>query len=477
MAKTKHFSASTALPVSASDAFAYHERPGALERLVPPWESVLIESSDQSLLPGSRVVLKAGVLGVPIRWVAEHTQYEPPRSFSDTQLSGPFAVWNHHHSFENLPDLSSHPCCRLTDQVEYKLPLGFLGDLLGGRKAEKTIQQMFTYRHRVTRNDLELKTNYSSSAMTVAISGSSGLVGGTLASMLQLLGHDVRRIVRNQAKNEGEIAAWSDANANESFSGVDAVVHLAGKSIADGRWNQSTKHEIRSSRVDKTRQLCERLAKQTVPPKVLICASATGIYGDRGDEMLDEDSASGKRSDSGSEFLTDVGYEWEDACKPATDAGIRVVHARFGIVLSPKGGALQKMLTPAKLMGGALGSGKQWWSWIALDDAVGAIYHCIQTPNIAGPVNLVSPHPIRNIDFAKQLGQVIGRPALFPAPSFVLRLALGEMADALLLSSTRVKPNRLIKSGYSFRFTQIEEAIRYSLGRERSGSETPQKKP
>ena len=204
-----------------------------------------------------------------------------------------------------------------------------------------------------------------------------------------------------------------------------------------------------------------RLQKLDQKPKVLVCASATGIYGDRGDEVLDENS---KPSE---DFLADVAMQWEQACQPALDAGIRVVNARFGIILSPSGGALEKTLTPAKLMGGALGNGKQWWSWMALDDVVGALYHVLTTDSLNGPVNFVSPDPVRNRDFAKTLGRVLGRPALFPAPAFALRLALGEMADDLLLSSTRVQPKQLIESGYRFRFTHLEPFFRYCLGRQR----------
>ena len=213
--------------------------------------------------------------------------------------------------------------------------------------------------------------------------------------------------------------------------------------------------------MQKTRSLCESLAKLETKPEVLICASATGIYGSRGNEWLDESSS------LGDDFLADVAREWENACQPAIDAGIRVVNARFGLVLSPKGGALQKMLTPAKFAGGSLGNGRQWWSWIALDDVLGAIYHAIAKSSLSGPVNFVSSDPITNAGFAKTLGQVIGRPAIFPAPAFMLRAALGEMADALLLSSARVKPTKLTESGYQFRFNDLTQFLKYSLGRER----------
>ncbi len=457
MTKSERYTVSTSLPVSIDDAFAYHERVGALQRLIPPWESVVIEKSDQSLTVGSQVVLKSRVAGIPVRWLAEHTEYDPPHLFADTQVSGPFANWSHQHRFQSAGEDQSI----LNDVIEYEVPMGSLGRLLGGGLARKMVESMFAYRHRVTRDDLRLRSKYPTDKISVAISGSSGLLGRQLACMLGLFGHDVRRIVRSSTDQTADIAVWSDDSEAAKFNEVDAVVHLAGKSIADGRWTDAVKREIRESRVAKTRALCERLATLENKPRVLICASATGIYGDRGDEMLSE------TSEAGDSFLADVARQWEDACRPALEAGIRVVNARLGIVLSPQGGALQKMLLPAKLMGGSLGSGRQWWSWIALDDVLGAIYHAIQTPTLQGPVNLVSPEPIQNRQFARVLGHVLGRPALLPAPAFMLRSVLGEMADALLLASARVTADHLVGSGYEFRFTDLQSTLRYYLGRDR----------
>lgn len=456
MSQPEIYTAKSTLPVPAAEAFAYHERPGALSRLVPPWESVELEHSDGSLAVGSRVVMKTKIFGLPFRWVARHTEYEPPRLFADTQVSGPFASWDHRHEF-----LGDGPTSTLRDSITYEVPLGPIGRLLGAGKARRTIEAMFAYRHRLTKDDLKLHADRPTDPMTVAVSGSTGLVGTQLSAMLTLLGHRVRPIVRSPSDDESDIAAWSGGDEASKFSDVDVVVHLAGKSIADERWTDSVKQQIRDSRVVKTKQLCQSLASLERKPKVLICASAIGIYGDRGDEILTDDSA------PGDDFLADVAVEWEAACQTAVDAGIRVVHVRFGIVLSPKGGALAKSLTPAKLAGGKLGSGSQWWSWIALDDAVGAIYHAMTDESMSGPVNLVAPEPVINADFAKTLGKVLGRPALFPAPAFALRLALGEMADALLLSSNRVMPTKLEAAGYRFRFPKLEPFLRYTLGRER----------
>ncbi|TWT87943.1 TIGR01777 family oxidoreductase [Neorhodopirellula pilleata] len=458
---THRYLARVELPVSIDQAFAYHERPGCLKRLVPPWESVQVEHNDDSLSVGSRVVLKANVGGIPLRWHARHTAYDPPRLFEDVQDSGPFAAWLHRHQFSEISATQS----RLTDDVRYRLPAGSVGDFLGGGKARRTVEAMFAYRHRVTRDDLSLMAKYPSEPLTIAVSGANGLVGSSLSNLLQLLGHRVLSITRDELGTQDSIAGWSDEGQFERFNEVDVVVHLAGKPIANGRWSESVKQQIRESRETKTRSLCERLAKLSNPPSTLICASATGMYGDRGEEILNETSK------PGDDFLAGVCREWEAACDPARRAGIRVVHSRFGLVLSPQDGALAKMLTPAKLMGGSLGNGRQYWSWIALDDAIGALVHCILREEVVGPVNFVSPTPISNREFARTLGRVIGRPAIFPAPAFALRLALGEMADALLLASTRVIPDSLLSSDYEFRFSSLFEALRYLLGKERLTSQ------
>lgn len=446
------FKSSIELPVSVEEAFAYHERVGALQRLIPPWEKVVVESSDQSIKPGSRVTLKAHVAGIPLRWVAEHRAYEPPNRFEDVSLSGPFPTWHHQHLFRSVaPDRSE-----MTDQIDYELPFGYPGALFGSSVARQKIDTMFAYRHRVTRDDLELASRYRLTPKTIAVTGATGLLGRELVAMLSLLGHDVHRADRS---GSDEATRYTLKRA-DGWEGCDAVIHLAGKSIADQRWSTSVKEKIRTSRVEPTRRLCETLASLKRPPKTVLCASAIGIYGDRGDEMLDEASA------LGSDYLAEVGEAWEAACDPARDAGIRVVNLRLGIILTPRGGALAKMLAPAKVgLAGPMGNGKQWMSWIAIDDALGAIYHAMATHSIDGAMNVVAPQPSTNQTFAKTLGKVLSRPAFLPAPKFALRLALGEMADALLLASTRVQPAQLLATGYQFRFPELEGALRYLLGR------------
>jgi uncharacterized protein (TIGR01777 family) len=284
-----------------------------------------------------------------------------------------------------------------------------------------------------------------------------------LVPFLTTGGHQVTRLVRRPGKFSEPTIVWDPESGPldpKSLEGIDAVVHLAGEGIANRRWSAAQKEKIRDSRVRGTTQLCEAMKSCSNPPKTLVCASAIGFYGDRGAERLTE------KGPAGTGFLPDVCREWEDSTQPARDRGIRVVNLRIGIVLSPKGGALAKMLTPFKMgVGGVLGSGEQYMSWIALDDLIGAIHHALAQPALVGPVNAVSPHPVTNREFTKTLGKVLSRPTIFPMPAFAARLAFGEMADALLLASTRVEPTALATAGYPFRYPELEQALRYLLGR------------
>ncbi|MDA1055223.1 MAG: TIGR01777 family oxidoreductase [Planctomycetota bacterium] len=446
------------LPVPAAEAFAWHERPGALDRLIPPWESARIVERGQGVCNGSIVKLITRLGPLKLVWRAEHHDYEAGHSFRDTQCSGPFAKWEHLHKFES--DVAGRGT--LVDRVEYRLPGGTLGSLLGGRYVRKKIDCMFDYRHRTTYADLAAHAKYQGTGiMRIAITGSSGLVGSTLVPLLTTGGHSVTRIVRRDAC-EGDVTWNPQADTFDAapLDGIDAVVHLAGENIASSRWNARMKQRIRDSRVAATRSLCEGLAKMSAPPKVLVCASAIGFYGDRGEELLTEESP------PGSSFLSDVVRDWEDATGPAAEAGIRVVNLRFGVILSPKSGALAKMLLPFKLGGGGrVGSGKQYWSWISIDDAVGAIHHAMMADSLAGPVNVVAPNPVTNLEFTKTLGRVLRRPTIIPMPAFAAKLALGEMADELLLASSRVDAKKLLQSGYEFRQPTLEAALRHLLGR------------
>lgn len=293
------------------------------------------------------------------------------------------------------------------------------------------------------------------------MTGASGLVGSALIPVLEARGHQVVKLVRGPASS-AFAATWNPEAKQIDLSragNIDAVVHLAGENIAQ-RWTPGVKRRVRDSRVEGTRLLSDALAKLPVPPKVLICASATGFYGNRGEEWLDERSAPGHG------FLADICQEWEAAADAARVRGIRVVHLRLGIVLTPKGGALARMLPAFRLgIGGRLGDGRAYWSWIALDDLIEVIQHALETESLQGPVNAVTPNPITNSTLTKTLGHVLRRPAILPVPRFALELLFGEMGREAMLASFRVKPIRLLESGFKFRFTELEPALRYLLGR------------
>jgi uncharacterized protein (TIGR01777 family) len=295
---------------------------------------------------------------------------------------------------------------------------------------------------------------------TVIVTGATGLVGTPLVASLEAAGAKVIRGTRRPTSSAGEMY-WNGEKGEidaAKLEGADAVVHLAGENIAGRRWSESFKREIRDSRVKGTRLIADAIARAANKPKALICASAIGYYGNRGDELLNENSP------PDNDFLGDVCREWEASCQAARDAGVRVVNARIGVILSPKGGALAKMLTPFKLgLGGKIGDGRQYMSWIALDDVVGAFHFLVAHPTASGPVNLTAPNPATNAEFTKTLGHVLHRPTIFPMPAFAAKLAFGEMADALLLSSTRVAPRALEAAGYAFKLPQLEPALRHLL--------------
>jgi uncharacterized protein (TIGR01777 family) len=299
----------------------------------------------------------------------------------------------------------------------------------------------------------------------VLVSGASGLIGSALVPALKASGVQVVRLERSagpqkESTDNEERIVWDPATAlaPESVSGFDSVIHLAGESIA-GRWTDAKKAKIRNSRVTGTINLARALAKAADPPAVFVCASAIGYYGDRGEEVLRENSA------AGAGFLPEVCRQWEAATKPASDAGIRTLNLRTGIVLSAKGGALASMLPPFKLgLGGKIGSGRQWMSWIDLQDMAGAILHILKADLLHGPVNMVAPRPVTNAEFTRTLAGVLSRPAFLPMPAFAAKLVFGEMGEELLLGSQRVEPAKLVASGYPFRFSDLKAALANIMG-------------
>ncbi|MDQ8179834.1 TIGR01777 family oxidoreductase [Pelagicoccus sp. SDUM812005] len=440
------------MPVSAGELFEWHGHPGAFGRLAPPWQTLEVLREDPGLGVGKRVELK---LGTPIGkrlWKARHSQCEEGRSFTDVQEKGPFKVWTHRHAFEVTGDAS----CDLVDAIEYELPWGGLGESFVRRQLEKS----FAYRHWVTRRDLDLRNALPDfRKLKVAITGGSGFLGTQLKYLLGAQGHEVFVVTRSK-RSQGDIR-WNPAKGEvelERLEGLDAVVHLAGENLTSGRWNEARKKRLWSSRVDTTRFLVEALERLDSPPKVLLSGSGIGIYGSDADAEFSENAP------RGSGFLAELCEAWEAEAMRAESLDTRVCLLRTGVVIDPRGGALEKMLPAFKLgLGGPLGSGKQWFPWISLEDWIGAVNWLLFSKRAKGAVNLVSPQMVRQKDFARALGKALGRPAILPAPEFALKAALGEMAEEALLASIRAKPNALEASGYPFALPSLEALFSRAL--------------
>jgi uncharacterized protein (TIGR01777 family) len=441
---------------SAEVVFAWHERPGAFERLSPPWEPAQVIARQGTIHDGDRTVLRVKVGPLEREWEALHGSFVPGRQFVDEQVRGPFRAWKHLHRFQ--PDASG---CRVEDCVEYELPLGRLGRGVAGRRVRARLQRMFTYRHAVLAADLERHRGVK--PLRIAISGASGLIGNALRAFLSTGGHEVVPLVRAWPAGEGAIYWDPDRGAIDAaaLEGFDAVVHLAGENVG-ARWTDERKQRIRDSRVKGTRLVAETLARLERPPRVLVSASAIGLYGDHeSDRLIDEEAPAGDG------FLAEVCRAWEGAAQAAARRDIRVVHPRLGVVLTPAGGALERLLPIfAAGLGGRVGSGRQGMSWIALDDVLYAIYRLITDESITGPVNVVAPQPVTNAELTHTLGAVLGRPTALPLPASAVTLGFGEMGRSVLLGGALVVPRRLLDAGHAFAHPSLEGALRHLLGRD-----------
>lgn len=452
----------TEINAPAEYAFQWHERPGAFERLSPPWETLRVVRASGGIRDGGELVFQIRLApGVWQTWHAEHFGYEFPVQFCDRQLKGPFASWEHVHRLEP----AGSGACVLRDMVKYRLPLEPFSKVAEKLVLSGKIESMFAYRRTKTRIEIERHYRANLAPMRVAISGSTGLIGSDLTTFLTTGGHEVLPIVRTRsAQKQRNGIYWSPKNglpreSLEALSTVDAVVHLAGEPIL-GVWTAEKKRRIRDSRVEGTRLLCEALAKLPRKPKVLICGSAVGFYGDRGSEDLTEESP------AGTGFLAETCEEWEAATKPAVEAGIRVVNLRTGIVLTPQGGALAQMLPAFRFgVGGRLGKGDQYMSWISLDDQVALIHHALGNSMVSGPLNATAPHAVTNREFTRTLARVLSRPVGPPVPGILLGFAPGNMAEEALLASAKVQPAKALLSGFEFEFGGLEAALYHLLGR------------
>jgi uncharacterized protein (TIGR01777 family) len=432
---------SSIINAPTSEVFAWHERPGALVRLLPPWQPITVAQEASSLADGRAVLRLPGRLS----WVAQHSDDDPPHRFVDELVSLPLH-WRHTHSFDAVDGART----KVTDSVETPVPGSFL-------------LQTFRYRHHQLADDLAAHQRLrppDGRQLTVAVTGSSGLVGSALCAYLSTAGHRVIRLVRRPPRHALErawVPEWPDPRALE---GVDVVVHLAGASIA-GRFTDAHKRRVRDSRLGPTGALARMMAGLQGGPRVLLCASAIGFYGaDRGSEELTEDSG------RGSGFLAELVEAWEAATGPATAAGLRVVHVRTGIVQSARGGSL-KLLRPlfAAGLGGPLAPGSQWVSWIGLDDLLDVFGRALVDDTLVGPLNAVAPDPATNRDYASTLARVMRRPALLTVPALGPRVLLGaEGAREMVQASQRVLPARLSAAGHVFRHPALEACLRHQLG-------------
>lgn len=456
------FRYSSSVPHDRDTVFGYHERPGALARLSPGFGggvSRIISGPSDGIRPGSRVRMSIAVPGsfgrVGVPWTAEHVELRSPEFFRDDMVSGPLRSWEHRHTFTDEGEAT-----RIDDEVTYDLGPGTLGE---GVFASQ-LARVFGYRERALRGDLDFLSRLPGRRGSVVLSGASGLIGNQVAALLGVAGFRVTRLVRRAATGPGE-ATWDpDRGVLDpgTLAGADHVMHLGGTPIL-GRFTRAHKRAVLTSRVRSTQLIAETLAGLPAAdrPRSFVCSSAIGYYGDdRGDELLQETSSPGHG------FLAEVCRAWEAATRSAARAGVRTVNARTGLVLSPSGGLLGALwpLFGAGL-GGRIGSGRQWQSWISLDDMASALVHSLVADELEGPVNLVAPQPVRNEEFTRAFARAVHRPAVVPVPAAAVNLALGgEAASAMALASQRVAGARLAESGFVWRHPSLEPALAHMLG-------------
>ena len=446
------------------EVWDWYNSKGAFRRIMPEWEGIKPINAGK-LIDGEETIFKVSIGPIKKKWVARHHSVIPGEGFSDRMMKGPFGAWNHTHKFESVGDNLT----KISDDVEYKLPFHLLTGWSAGMTILPRTRQMFKYRSTRVTNDLkQIKSSDNLPRQKVLVSGSTGMIGLQLCAFLESAGHDVHRLVRTNTKlppdvDQHNVIRWNDQTGDViegDFNGFDTVIHLAGAGIGDKRWSKKRKQLIRDSRVIPTENLSRLLASLKSPPKALLCSSAIGFYGERGNEVLNE------KSTPGDGFLADICGQWENASTKASDAGIRVVHLRTGIVVSPLGGALAKLLLPAQMGGGGpVGGGRQMQSWISLDDEVYAIHHLMMSESSEGPYNLSAPSPVSQKVFAKTLGRVLRRPAFMPLPGFVIRMMFGDMGQKLVLEGQDVRPDRLLESGYEFTYPDLEGCMRNCLGK------------
>ena len=441
------------------EVFDWFERKGSFRRLMPPWEVAEEVRADETLEDGAQRIFRFPMGPIKMTWVAEHLGYQPPEKFEDIMKKGPFRSWHHVHRF-----IEKDGGTVVHDEVDYKLPMGVLGRIFGSRNVRNRLNRMFRARENRLIRDLERHSDFKHlDRKRILLAGASGLIGKQLAAFLDTGGHEIWRLVRRTPVAGQNEIEWNPSKGtidNSAIEGFDIVIHLGGAGIGDRRWTKSRMILIEKSRTESTGLLARTLASLKQKPEVFLVASAIGWYGNRGDEILDE------QSEAGTGFLPETCLAWEASADAARQAGIRTIHARTGVVLDASGGALEKMLLPAKMgAGGPIGFGRQWFSWISMDDQIYALHHLVMSPNTEGAYNITSPEPLQQKNFAKALGRVLRRPAFMPTPPFAIWFLYGKMGVALTTESQRVMPTRLTEEGYRFQHQDAESALRDALGK------------
>lgn len=443
---------------TANQLYDWHTRPGALERLLPPWQNIKVIAKSGGINPGGRVVLRLWFGPLSMLYHGRHVENQPGRMFADIQERGPFASWQHRHHFIDAADGAE-----LHDEVHYRLPCQGILPAFVHALVQRRFRALFQRREEVLLHDLLLHQRCSSRPLRFLVSGASGSLGSDLLPLLTSGGHHVHTLVRRQPQPEHNEIFW-DPERNILNEGdlpeIDAVIHLAGEYIGLSRWSDEKKRRVLDSRIQGTSLLAAAMARARPKPAVFLSASAVGYYGDRGDQLLDE------HCPPGADYISEVCRQWELATSVAQISGIRTVLLRLGVGLTPRGGALQRLLAASPCgFFRRHGHGRQYISWISADDMVAAILHAATCPQLQGPVNIVAPQPVTNEDLLAILARLTGRPRLCPLPSWLLRMIYGQMASEILLSSCRATPGKLIASGFHFRHPRLEEALASLLGR------------
>lgn len=443
---------------SVEELYDFHKRPGALERLLPPWDGSEVLWKQGTIAPGSKVLVKLQQGPLKIKWEGHHIEEVPGVRFCDIQHRGPFASYRHTHSF-----FDSHPGALLEDRIEFALPIERFLPAAAHRQIKKTLARLFVHREHILREDLRLHGRYSQRPLRLLVSGASGVLGKVLVPMLTTGGHEVWTLVRRAPRPGCREIFWDPWNGLLTASQLpelDGVIHLAGEYITLKRWSEEKKQQVVESRRRGTWLLAKTISRLAKPPSVLLSASAVGYYGDGGSQWIDEGAPCGDH------FISEVCQAWEWGTTPAAEAGIRTVQMRLGVALTPRGGALQRMLTtdPFCIIR-QFGDGKQYISWMSVDDMVAAMLHCLVTPGLSGPVNIAAPQPVSNSEMLATLAQVADRPLALSIPAALLKTLYGQMASELVLSGCRVSTKKLVDSGFTFRHPTLASALRAQLGK------------